>query len=90
MSYSRQCLLAIILSLPFVLLMWGVISFLVAVILFSWLGSTQKRGDDETSIPHGISVTIVVFSIFIALIASVSVFIVRMLHVHTKVTVISA
>jgi hypothetical protein len=88
MSHGKQRVLAIILGLPFVLLMWGVISFLVAVMLFSWLGSTQKRGDGETGIPRGISVAVVAFSIIIALIASVSIFIVRMLRLHRKHTVI--
>jgi len=63
--------------------MWGVISFLVAVILFSFLGYTQPAGDKDIPIHgghHWASTVILIMSAIIALMAGISIVVVRMLR----------
>jgi hypothetical protein len=58
-------LLAVILSIPFVLLAWGVITFLLAIVLYSFLSFQTTPSGDVVPISRETSILTLVFSLIV-------------------------
>jgi uncharacterized membrane protein YhhN len=75
-------LLAIFLSIPVVLLAWGVIAFLVAVVLYSFLGFETAADGSVLYITRQASFITLVLSIFMMILLLTSMIFFRMFHLR--------
>jgi len=60
--------LAMILSIPFASLVWGVIMFLVAVVLYSFLGFQSTLAGSNVPVHGGLSIAVLVSSMAVTVI----------------------
>src|SRR6266436_4196021 len=64
--------LALILSIPFVSLVWGVITFLIAIVLYSFLGFQSTPSGMVVPISRTTFATTMIFSVIVMILLVVS------------------
>jgi hypothetical protein len=65
-------MLAVVLSIPFVSLAWGVITFLLAIVLYSFFGFQTTSSGDFVPISRETSTITLVFSVLVMILLVVS------------------